>query len=423
MANDFSTGKSIFVLAIVAGCFAVLWPNVFYPMIQGSYSQKDLLSSAQEHLKQERPPHLRPEFLHPALREKGRAIPHTHVVPKVSIQEGRTTPIPGIRPPMGGPGQVVPPPKTTSGTMGVVMPMYTIGIIVFFLYTMMKLLFKKSDASESLECFVADPDFHKTVFKENNHSCIQDISSIQEDGTKIGWRERDTIVTAISGLVEEVNRQIRSDQVLHSSIDKESETLVQGSTNSIPPDSLTSEDEIKEAEKGDDEKSVVKVLGMEMTESCEHGGKWSRPPTPLSRPSTPQNIFISGSLPSKSQLLVSDSLIETIPAQDDAVVLTGKVTLSLIGYSENNNGDGENTKCESNHNSESKEIGPKESILDYQTQELGDTIETRLIESNGHCCKTGDSKDFPEKKDQNDMTLQEKLNIKCYNTHENSKKD
>ncbi|CAH1392875.1 unnamed protein product [Nezara viridula] len=416
MANDFSTGKSIFVLAIVAGCFAVLWPNVFYPMIQGSYSQKDLLSSAQEHLKQERPPHLRPEFLHPALREKGRAIPHTHVVPKVSIQEGRTTPIPGIRPPMGGPGQVVPPPKTTSGTMGVVMPMYTIGIIVFFLYTMMKLLFKKSDASESLECFVADPDFHKTVFKENNHSCIQDISSIQEDGTKI-------VVTAISGLVEEVNRQIRSDQVLHSSIDKESETLVQGSTNSIPPDSLTSEDEIKEAEKGDDEKSVVKVLGMEMTESCEHGGKWSRPPTPLSRPSTPQNIFISGSLPSKSQLLVSDSLIETIPAQDDAVVLTGKVTLSLIGYSENNNGDGENTKCESNHNSESKEIGPKESILDYQTQELGDTIETRLIESNGHCCKTGDSKDFPEKKDQNDMTLQEKLNIKCYNTHENSKKD
>lgn len=47
MANDFSTGKSIFVLAIVAGCFAILWPNVFYPMIQGSYSQKDLLSSAQ----------------------------------------------------------------------------------------------------------------------------------------------------------------------------------------------------------------------------------------------------------------------------------------------------------------------------------------------------------------------------------------
>ncbi|XP_066908142.1 uncharacterized protein RIC-3 isoform X2 [Halyomorpha halys] len=372
MASDFSTGKSIFVLAIVAGCFAILWPNVFYPMIQGSYSQKDTLSTAQgccdvmfdsdvnaikvmieicekillrqadfdsklifafqqgkltkdivnqcqktvfescgvditqflmdkvrlgrnykqmldeirshnsslclkqsfgaslgkiglprrirvwgmngpKHLKQERPPHLRPEFLHPALREKGRAIPHTHIVPKVNIQEGRTIPMPGIRPPMGGPGQVVPPPKTTSGTMGVVMPMYTIGIIVFFLYTMMK----------------------------------------------------------------------------------ESETLDQSCVKSLPPDGPTCDDEIKETEKSDEGKSVVKVLGMEMTESCEHGGKWSRPPTPLSRPSTPQNIFISGSLPSKSQLLVSDSLIETVPAQDDGVVLTGKVTLSLIGYSEN----------------------------------------------------------------------------------------
>lgn len=103
----------------------------------------------------------------------------------------------------------------------------------------------------------------------------------------------------------------------------------------IQPGNLPCEDEIKEIERSDDGKSVVKVLGMEMTESCEHGGKWSRPATPLSRPSTPQNIFISGSLPSKSQLLVSDSLIETVPSQDDAVVLTGKVTLSLIGYSEN----------------------------------------------------------------------------------------
>lgn len=109
------------------------------------------------------------------------------------------------------------------------------------------------------------------------------------------------------------------------------------------------EDNDPTKDSGEDGKSVVKVLGMETTESCEHGAKWSRPPTPLSRPSTPlsrpstplsrpptpQNIFIAGSLPSKSQLLVSDSHIETVPHQDNAVVLTGKVTLSLIGLSEN----------------------------------------------------------------------------------------
>ncbi|KAL1130049.1 hypothetical protein AAG570_012992 [Ranatra chinensis] len=90
-----------------------------------------------KHLRQERPPHLRPELLHPALREKGRAIPQSHVVPKAIIQEGRPGPLPGLRPPMGGAGHVVPPPKG-GGTMGIVMPMYTVGIVVFFLYTMMK---------------------------------------------------------------------------------------------------------------------------------------------------------------------------------------------------------------------------------------------------------------------------------------------
>lgn len=44
-----------------------------------------------EHLRQERPPHLRPEMLHPALREKGRAIPQSHVVPKVIEKEGRVS--------------------------------------------------------------------------------------------------------------------------------------------------------------------------------------------------------------------------------------------------------------------------------------------------------------------------------------------
>lgn len=75
--------------------------------------------------------------------------------------------------------------------------------------------------------------------------------------------------------------------------------------------------------------SSVKVLGMEMTETPEKG-KWSRPPTPLSRPTTPQNIYITGRLTPTSKLLVSDSHTET-DTDDNAVVLTGKVTLSLIG--------------------------------------------------------------------------------------------
>lgn len=40
MATEFGTGKTIFILAIVVGCFAILWPKIFYPMLQGSVSPK-----------------------------------------------------------------------------------------------------------------------------------------------------------------------------------------------------------------------------------------------------------------------------------------------------------------------------------------------------------------------------------------------
>ena len=35
VTGGFSSGKTAMVLAIVAGCFAVLWPKIFVPMIFG----------------------------------------------------------------------------------------------------------------------------------------------------------------------------------------------------------------------------------------------------------------------------------------------------------------------------------------------------------------------------------------------------
>jgi len=35
-SGEFGRGKTIFVLAVVVGCFAVLWPKVFYPMFTAS---------------------------------------------------------------------------------------------------------------------------------------------------------------------------------------------------------------------------------------------------------------------------------------------------------------------------------------------------------------------------------------------------
>ena len=49
-----------------------------------------------------------------------------------------------MRPSFGGPGIPTPQPRS-QGSMGVLMPMYTIGIIIFFVYTTMKIIFKKSE--------------------------------------------------------------------------------------------------------------------------------------------------------------------------------------------------------------------------------------------------------------------------------------
>lgn len=36
--TDFGPRKTIFILAIVVGCFAVLWPKIFYPMLTATYN-------------------------------------------------------------------------------------------------------------------------------------------------------------------------------------------------------------------------------------------------------------------------------------------------------------------------------------------------------------------------------------------------
>uniref|UniRef100_A0A0P4VVW7 Resistance to inhibitors of cholinesterase protein 3 N-terminal domain-containing protein n=1 Tax=Scylla olivacea TaxID=85551 RepID=A0A0P4VVW7_SCYOL len=165
MSGDFGTGKTIFVLAIVVGCFAVLWPKIFYPMLTASVKQPPSARQEGPHARPERPAHLYPEMVHPALREKGRAMPQ-----RTLDKQARPGPMPGVRPPMGGAGGIVPPPQSKgSGAMGIIMPLYTVGIVVFFVYTIMKVLFKKGhddDKTPKLKDFGLDPEYRKYVFAE-----------------------------------------------------------------------------------------------------------------------------------------------------------------------------------------------------------------------------------------------------------------
>ncbi|XP_021938611.1 uncharacterized protein LOC110839082 isoform X7 [Zootermopsis nevadensis] len=537
MAIEFGTGKTIFILAIVVGCFAVLWPKLFYPMLQASVSARNHIDNSQvsaccdvifetdvnaimimtemcgnilqhydeidpkliqafkqgkltkagsetcrnevlnkcgvdittflhenvrlgktykqildeirsfnssvclklnfgiapgllgaphrmrvgaihmpRHHRQERPPHLHPDMLHPALRERGRAIPQSHIIPRVVEKEGRPGPIPGMRPPMGGAGHVVPAPKGT-GTMGVVMPIYTIGIVVFFMYTVMKVIFKKPGHSAvNYGDFSSDPDFRKMVFSEEyvddhtnsygdqsqqkvKHDVAPTRKTAEENGTKL-------VVTAISGLLAEVDLQRdilakRAEEQNHSerkgedilneksrktvsagqmeALKKEVEPKEASQKSTISSDTTQKvDDSSKHDHISDNGKPKVHVLGMEMTASCEGGHRWSRPGTPILavtshsrsdtpvRPLTPepQSIYLEGALPSQSQLLVSESETQAVMVDpedlesdtDAPVILSGKMTLSLISL-------------DAALAAEDEQLGHKEPVLDTTLDE------------------------------------------------------
>ncbi|XP_033247523.1 resistance to inhibitors of cholinesterase protein 3 isoform X4 [Drosophila miranda] len=231
--------KTALIIVTVIGCIAILWPKVFHPMMFGSapppppqqQNLKDQRSGApvgccdvvldreqfmnatkpdaavpfgphlyRKHinlytgeisLRQERPAHLHPESIYQAMRERGRAIPATPTMPIVErkssasnppprIVDGRPGPIPGMRPPMGA--GALQQPQQRGSSMGFLMPLYTIGIVVFFGYTIMKIAFKKQVPNAPYGPAPSDAGFRQQVFgQQQEHSQVEDLG-----GTKLG---------------------------------------------------------------------------------------------------------------------------------------------------------------------------------------------------------------------------------------------
>ncbi|XP_031847193.1 RIC3 acetylcholine receptor chaperone isoform X4 [Nomia melanderi] len=356
--TDFGPRKTIFILAIVAGCFAVLWPKIFYPMLTASVTPHHTSdSSGTIHQERRTPPHA--GGLHPALRERGRAIPSSHIVPKVTDRPDHV--IPKMRPPLGGAGHVVSAPKG-NGTMGIIMPLYTLGIVLFFLYTIVKVLKKNSD-SEIISEYpgaAAEKEFRKMVFSP------EAFATAMTGGTLHYRKERSESPHRPPPTIEELKDQaagdIEIDQLRRRLVETEAamERIVvqMGNISRSVMHSPSSQQELKddiiaeaELRKADEEVAnienspTVKVMGMEMTASCE--GKGSRPttpiipipPSPVEREKTPPKpIYLEGALPPQCELLVTDSETQAQKAEEDAeapVVLSGKMTLSLISFDQN----------------------------------------------------------------------------------------
>ncbi|XP_032590216.1 resistance to inhibitors of cholinesterase protein 3 isoform X9 [Drosophila grimshawi] len=441
----------IIAIVTVVGCIAILWPKVFHPMMFGSAPPiKPNFKDQQQRggpggLRQERPAHLHPESIYQAMRERGRAIPATPTVPIVErktspsnppprIVDGRPGPIPGMRPPMGA-GAFHQPQQRAGSSMGFLMPLYTIGIVVFFGYTIMKIVFKKQVPNAPYGPAPGDPSFRQEVFGHQNHSQVEDLG-----GTKLGTatsaangnrrnndKELYNATLSATALATNLSTSLRAHQeqchsaptgpkslaeVEKSLFNKETQQLMEieklrqkledteremakliAEMNTDQCEAKQNDDNEKsnltnvenqnisngQTARNDQEQNMAKtkqqqpsqqqrkqrdisaeremtVLGMELTTSCEGGQRWTgRPPTPVYRTNSgyskleeklpePQSIYLEGALAHDSQILVADSQTRREEVYDTelngsidepAVILSSKMTLSLINLDAN----------------------------------------------------------------------------------------
>ncbi|XP_026841128.1 resistance to inhibitors of cholinesterase protein 3 isoform X6 [Drosophila persimilis] len=441
--------KTALIIVTVIGCIAILWPKVFHPMMFGSapppppqqQNLKEQRSGAPGGLRQERPAHLHPESIYQAMRERGRAIPATSTVPIVErkssasnppprIVDGRPGPIPGMRPPMGA--GALQQPQQRGSSMCFLMPLYTIGIVVFFGYTIMKIAFKKQVPNAPYGPAPSDTGFRQQVFgQQQEHSQVEDLG-----GTKLGiaavkakaheaptnGRQRSRsrsrshdeelynasvsateVASNLSISLKHHQEQMEKEQLME--IEKLRQKLedteramakliaemntdqyeAKQNDNEKTKDQLEKDKEkdnissnghanVNTTDQGADPaaKGVkqqqqrkrrdlsaereLTVLGMEVTASCEGGRKWTgRPPTPVFRAPIehsklegnlpePQSIYLEGALAHDSQILVADAQTKREEvydtelngsAEEPAVILSSKMTLSLINLDAN----------------------------------------------------------------------------------------
>ncbi|EAA09365.5 AGAP005057-PA [Anopheles gambiae str. PEST] len=364
--------KTMIIMVTVVGCVAILWPKVFYPMMVGNGQNKNVIKdhrgaassnrssriySANETLRltstltvgsrgkclrvcirQERPPHLRPEAMHPAMRERGRAIPQPGSIhggdrPQSAprIVEGRVT-------------------TKSANSMGFIMPLYTIGIVSFFIYTIMKLIFKKTPATPYTEV-KPDPVFRNEVFTteqyikrpddgttklanystsvssgNNSKSSSLSIANLSQSGPSLaGGDSADQLMELelLRKKLDETERAMTKIIANMGNIPKGQETNVNGDEPATEEKETTSEvnatedkvsngHAIKPAENAAEttsavqdtsggetssatstpekkpkkrdtstERGTVKVMAMEVTAQRENGKRLSRPSTPL----------------------------------------------------------------------------------------------------------------------------------------------
>lgn len=266
----------------------------------------------QDTIKQERPL-IRGAGPHPALRERGRAIPpgtaapsrtitmppHARVRSPLSVYfepDIKPPPIPGMRPPLGSPGGPVAAPKTS---MGFIMPIYTVCIVVFFVYTLSKILFKR--AGTPYEPVRPDPCFRRRVFRDDSRTSPDKL-----------------VVTAISGLVAEVQDQMEASEANNQQRQEAAENLSRSYTNgtvlhNVGPVHIVTSEYREASEERERELSPLKEASPERTQTP------SEPPKSEPTDDTPEHEQSAEPATDEDDLRLSSLPKESSPEKDDTV--------------------------------------------------------------------------------------------------------
>lgn len=410
--------KTLIIMVTIVGCIAILWPKVFYPMMVGPTQTKTVIKdhrgsgccdvvldqeetfanmsmnvpnqqnlfrkrnigpTVEDHsIRQERPPHLRPDTIHPAMRERGRAIPHVGSVHSERPQspprivEGRPGPIPGMRPPMGAGSHQS---TKSANSMGFIMPLYTIGIVSFFIYTILKLIFKKTpatpypeikpDTTFRNEVFTAAPDLQQQQYIKRPESGrttklglisaadeqLLKIDSIKKSANNLSKETEETDNTETDEKVPEQNghvckpvdvadtveselqqlEEVEHEELQHEELQHEEPQHEQTDDNKVQQQ-LEAEEDIPKIEQrhetgavpkkreASEDRSSLKVIPMEKKAAYEPGQQSSRPGTPAQFVTLDPTIIETDAAESKCILLdaakVPQSSKVTIPESD-----------------------------------------------------------------------------------------------------------